>query len=140
MSKKEEQSVLGLGGLSDSARHQMIKEYLAGDQSKRSIWRKYTGQDQERGHLLRLMRKLGYVDHCSTDMSSSDRKPSPTPLQDQTCPPVDVGQEPDACHDRVLELEKQLAEARLKAEGLELMIHLAEEELGIPIQKKSDTK
>jgi hypothetical protein len=41
---------------------------------------------------------------------------------------------------RILELEKQLETARLKAEGYELMIQLAEQELRIPIRKKSATK
>ena len=140
MSKKEERSVLGLGGLSEPARHQMIKEYLESDQSKLAIWRKYTGQKNERGHLLRLMRKLGYVDTRSADMSSSDRDQTPAQAQDRTSPSVDLSSKPEDCHDRVLELEKLLEEALLKAEGFELMIHLAEKELGIPIQKKSATK
>jgi len=139
MSKKEERRVLGLGGLSESARHQMVKEYLSGGQSKLAIWRKYTGQDNERGHLLRLMRQLGYVDSRFADMPSPNRE-KPAQAQDQTPPSIDLTDEPEAHRDRIQELEKQLEEARLKAEGFELMIHLAEEQMGIAILKKSDTK
>lgn len=41
---------------------------------------------------------------------------------------------------KIKELEKALAEARLKITGLEMMIDIAEEELKVDIRKKSDTK
>lgn len=41
---------------------------------------------------------------------------------------------------RIKELERQLEIAKLKAEGYELMIKIAEKKLKIPIRKKSGTK
>jgi hypothetical protein len=48
--------------------------------------------------------------------------------------------DPIALQRRVKELEKQLENAQLKAEGYELMIEIAEKELKIPIRKKFATK
>lgn len=41
---------------------------------------------------------------------------------------------------RIQELEKELAAAKLKLAGLETLIDIAEQELNIDIRKKSDTK
>ena len=52
--------------------------------------------------------------------------------------------DPDApvlkSNDQTLELERQLRQANLKITALEMMIKIAEEELGIDIVKKSGTK
>lgn len=112
----------------------MIKEYLTGQYTKVELWKKYTGQDNEHGKMLDWMRKLGYI--------SDDRKPKPVtsfyPI------PLPVSQsntdDPIALQRRIKELEKQLENAQLKAEGYELMIEIAEKELKIPIRKKSGTK
>ena len=52
----------------------------------------------------------------------------------------DNPQDPKDLQKRIKELERQLENAQLKAEGYELMIEIAEKELKIPIRKKSDTK
>jgi hypothetical protein len=52
----------------------------------------------------------------------------------------DNPQDPRDLQKRIKELERQLENAELKAEGYELMIEIAEKELKIPIRKKSDTK
>ncbi|MCB0606056.1 MAG: hypothetical protein KDC25_14400, partial [Saprospiraceae bacterium] len=54
----------------DSEKHQIIQELLSLGCTKREIWEKYTGQEEERGQLLRWMRQLGY------DTSVKTRRPN----------------------------------------------------------------
>lgn len=122
------------GSLSWEEREVMIKEFLTGKYLKNELWKKYTGQEKEHGQLLDWMRKLGYI--------SDDRKPRPVNLFHLTRLPVSQANtdDPIALQRRIKELEKQLENAQLKAEGYELMIEIAEKELKIPIRKKSVTK
>lgn len=116
-------------------RELMIKEFLTGRYTKNELWKKYTGQDKEHGQILDWMRKLGYI--------SGERKRS---LIKPVYPPrlvvkqSNTDDDPIALQRRIRELEKQLEDAQLKAEGYELMIEIAEKELKIPIRKKSGTK
>jgi hypothetical protein len=122
------------GSLSWEEREAMIKEYLTGQYSKIELWKKYTGQETEHGKLLNWMRKLGYI--------SEDKKSRPVKLFIPTLFPLSNSNTEDtnALQRRIKELEKQLENAQLKAEGYELMIEIAEKELKIPIRKKSGTK
>jgi transposase len=122
------------GSLSWEEREAMIKEYLTGQYSKIELWKKYTGQETEHGQLLNWMRKLGYI--------SEDKKSRPVKLFYPTLFPLSNSNTEDtnALQRRIKELEKQLENAQLKAEGYELMIEIAEKELKIPIRKKSGTK
>ncbi|MFZ0282597.1 MAG: hypothetical protein WAL29_13185, partial [Bacteroidales bacterium] len=43
-----------------SERHHIIQEMLSSDFTKTEIWKKYTGQSEEHGYLLKWMRQLGY--------------------------------------------------------------------------------
>ena len=54
----------------DSEKQQIIQELLNSGCTKREIWEKYTGQEEERGQLLRWMRQLGY------DTSVKTRRPN----------------------------------------------------------------
>lgn len=125
------------GSISWIEREEMIKEYLSGGLSKAEIWKKYTGQDEEHSQLLNWMRKLGYVEDAVSRQQillSSFRQPMGTlnkPTDDK---------DPAELQRKIKELEKQLEMAKLKAEGYELMIDIAEKELKIPIRKKSGTK
>jgi len=40
--------------------HSIIQDMISNGLSKKEIWKKYTGQEEEHGQLLRLMKKLGY--------------------------------------------------------------------------------
>ncbi|WP_420385706.1 hypothetical protein [Roseivirga sp.] len=125
------------GSISWIEREEMIKEYLSGDLSKAEIWKKYTGQDEEHGQLLNWMRKLGYVE----DAVSRQQILLPSfgqPMGTLNKPTDD--KDPAELQRKIKELEKQLEMAKLKAEGYELMIDIAEKELKIPIRKKSGTK
>ena len=120
-------------------RDAIVKEYFSSGCTKRQIWKKYTGQEKERGQLLRWMRALGYV---SSETSVEKKKKF---LASRAQPFERLNQEhinkdPLELQKRIEELEKQLEAAQLKAEGYELMVELAEKELNLPIRKKSGTK
>ena len=53
---------------------------------------------------------------------------------------LDQINDPEILKARIAELEKALSHANLRAKGLDTMINIAEEELKIPIRKKSSTK
>ncbi|MEX0684478.1 MAG: hypothetical protein WD267_05665 [Balneolales bacterium] len=119
-------------------REAIIKEYQTGDLSKSEIWEKYTGQRMERGRLLRWMRKLGYIPEKKTERRKSffyDQQPTSSALDKK-----EPYKTPEELQSKIKELEKQLEMSRIKAEGYELMIKIAENELNIPIRKKHDTK
>lgn len=125
--------------MSWNEREEMIKEYLSGDYSKVEIWRKYTGQSIERGKMLNWMRILGYSDKIGFPVKKKKTLPL-TKQEPLILTPNSNDQDPRDLHKRIKELERQLKNAQLKAEGYELMIEIAEKELKIPIRKKSDTK
>lgn len=139
MKRKKSETFRSAGSMSWSEREEMIKEYLAGDYSKVEIWRKYTGQTVERGKMLNWMRILGYADKVGSPV----KRNIALPLAQQEpliLTPNQNDQVPKDLYKRIKELERQLENAQLKAEGYELMIEIAEKELKIPIRKKSDTK
>lgn len=139
MDKRKKGLIRTGGSLSWEEREEMIKEYLSGHSTKAEIWKKYTGQSEEHGQLLRWMRRLGYV----TDENSIERKKKllHSRIQPQaTLNTEHSDKDPVELQKRIKELEKQLETAQLKAEGYELMIEIAEKELKIPIGKKSGTK
>lgn len=121
--------------LSWAVREQMVKEYLSGNYTKAEIWRKYTGAKTETGQILRWIKKLGYL--------SEERSKYPANFSSK--PPKLLENSHDqkdswAMERRIKELEESLKMAEVRAEGLELMIEVAEDEWKIPIRKKSDTK
>ena len=133
--KRQQKKIRTGGSLSWEEREAMIKEFLTGKYLKNEFWEKYTGQDKEHGQLLDWMRKLGYI--------SDDRELGPVKSFYPTSLPLSHSKnidDPIALQRRIKELEKQLENAQLKAEGYELMIEIAEKELKIPIRKKSGTK
>ncbi len=46
---------------SEMERHGIIREMLKNNWTKQFAWELYTGEPQERGQLMRWMRKLGYI-------------------------------------------------------------------------------
>jgi transposase len=135
MDKKKKLITRTGASLSWQEREAMIVEYLRGSSTKAELWYKYTGQREEHGQLLNWMRKLGYISRPVV----GKRAERFVTLRQQAPLALDTEQRLDqqALERRIQELEKQLETARLKAEGYELMIQIAEEELYIPIRKKS---
>lgn len=116
------------GSLSWQEREAMIGEYLTGSYTKAELWYKYTGQSDEHGQLLNWMR---YISSPAVGKRAERfvTLPQPSPF---VLDPEQILNE-QALKRRIQELET----ARLKAEGYELMIQIAEKELHIPIRKKS---
>lgn len=126
------------GSLTWEEREEMIKEYQSGKYTKAELWEKYTGQQEEHGQLLQWMRKLGYLTDENRRRVYRDQFP-----RQQFPDYLNKKEKQNDSGDqaaRIRELERKLAAAELKAEGLDLMIDLAEKEYKIRIRKKSATK
>ena len=120
----------------DDERHQMINEFLSGRGSKQSIWRKYTGEPNEHGIILKWMRKLGYTTSGKvgiTTIAVNNSIMSKKAITEQEFEKLQLEK-------RIVELEKQLKEAELKAIAFSTMVDIAEKEFKIPIRKKYNTK
>lgn len=123
----------------DSEKHHIIQELLNSGCTKQEIWEKYTGQQEERGQLLRWMRELGY------DTSVKTRRPnftaSNTVIMAKKSENKSSGDfETLQLKKRIAELENQLKDAELKAIAFSTMVDIAEKEFNIPIRKKYNTK
>lgn len=126
----------------DSEKHHILQELLSSGCTKREIWEKYTGQQEEHGQLLRWMRQLGY------DTSVKTRRPNFTAGNDTTMAKKTALSSEKAIEDfetlqlkkRIAELESQLKDAEMKAIAFSTMVDIAEREFNIPIRKKYNTK
>ena len=124
---------------SDEEKHFIIQDLISSQCTKRDIWEKYTGQEEEHGQLLRWMRKLGYDTGIKTRRSnfvSNSIQMKKQPSQDNSTESFENLQ----LKKRVEELEKQLKDAELKAIAFSTMVDIAEKEFNIPIRKKFNTK
>lgn len=125
-------------------KHMIIHELLSTNITKTAIWKKYTGQQQEHGHITRWMKNLGYdarnivrKANIVTDlypMKQRKRKAdNPENASEESKETLQLKQ-------RIAELERQLKEAELKATAFSTMVDIAEKEFKIPIRKKLNTK
>ena len=124
---------------SDEEKHFIIQELLSSKCTKRDIWEKYTGQEEEHGQLLRWMKKLGYDTGIKTRRSNFVSNP----IQMKNKKGIENATESFEnlqLKKRVEELEKQLRDAELKAIAFSTMVDIAEKEFNIPIRKKLNTK
>lgn len=122
---------------SDKEKHHIIQDLIFSKCTKREIWEKYTGREEEHGQLLRWMSKLGY------DTGIKTRRPN------FTSNPIQMKKNQEKATEsfenlqlkkRVEELEIQLKDAELKAIAFSTMVDIAEKEFNIPIRKKLNTK
>lgn len=123
----------------DSEKHLIIQEMLETGCTKREIWKKYTGHEEEHGHLLRWMRKLGYVDSIPTrrlNFVSNMLQMTIKKSNDEFPETFEKHQ----LKKRIEELEKQLKDAEIKAIAFSTMVDVAEKEFNINIRKKYNTK
>lgn len=122
----------------ETEKHQIIQELFSSQCTKAEIWEKYTGQAEEHGQLLRWMKKLGY----NTDIKT--RRPNIVSnfylMPKKKANPDNGSFENLQLKKRIVELEKQLKEAELKAIAFSTMVDIAEKEFKIPIRKKLNTK
>jgi len=122
-----------------SERHQIIQEMLSSQCTKREIWKKYTGQSEEHGCLLKWMRQLGYDEYSSRRFNFDGNNLLMTSKK-KTLQIEEESFELLQLKKRVLELENQLKDAEMKAIAFSTMVDIAEKEFNIPIRKKLNTK
>lgn len=130
----------------DTERHAIIQEMLKNNWTKQYTWMLYTGESEERGQLLRWMRKLGYVgkiQHKQYVSKRSIRKfevNATVMAKRKQSDPEPESFETMQLKKRITELEKQLKDAEMKAIAYATMVDIAEKEFNIPIKKKFNTK
>ncbi|HLT42417.1 MAG TPA: hypothetical protein VKZ95_06900 [Sphingobacteriaceae bacterium] len=122
--------------------HSIIQEMISNGLSKKAIWKKYTGQEEEHGQLLRWMKKLGYpiVGRVISTNFSNQRKTMPAKKKPVLADQSEESFENLQLKKRIFELEKQLKDAELKAIAYSTMVDIAEKEFKIPIRKKLNIK
>ena len=127
------------GSFNLQERHSIIQEFLLGNATKTELWKKYTGQANEHGHIQRWMKILGYI----SDKKSMPKKATKLSLPKTSKIPLAL-KNPEISNivlqGQIKTLERQLEDAKLQAEGYALMIQIAEKEFKIPIRKKFNTK
>jgi hypothetical protein len=123
--------------------HKIIQEMISSGCTKREIWKKYTGQLEERGQLLRWMNKLGYSSYRPRKNAILEDKIIKM-AKNKTVIHITKASESNyetlQLQKRIFELEKQLKDAELKAIAYSTMLDIAEKEFKIPIRKKLNTK
>jgi transposase len=127
------------GSFLEQEKHVIIQDFLKSGKSKNEIWREYTGR-ADHGRLLQWMRDLGYLSSsqqlmpklASNGFNMAKKKVEPKSSEEEF--------EQLQLKNRIVELEKQLKEAELKAIAFSTMVDIAEKEFKIPIRKKFNTK
>jgi hypothetical protein len=128
------------GSFTISERHQIIREMLSSNCTRAGIWRKYTGQLEEHGFLLRWMRQLGYPAELTTRRSTFGGNNNLMAKKQTTTAKAEESFEILQLKKRISELENQLKDAEMKAIAFSTMVDIAEKEFNIPIRKKLNTK
>jgi len=126
------------GSFTTEERHKIIQEMLSTNCTRVEIWRKYTGQREEHGSILRWMSQLGYPNELARRRCTfggnidlmTQKKPTQT---EETFEILQLKK-------RIRELENQLKDAEMKAIAFSTMVDIAEKEFKIPIRKKLNTK
>jgi hypothetical protein len=122
----------------ENQRRSIIEDYLRSGLSKRAIWKKYTGCDDEHGQILRWMRQYDYISKEPEKSVTFASKNSTMISQNNDQSSLDF--ENYRLRKRISELEKQLSESEMKSIAWQTMVEIAEREFDISIKKKFNTK
>lgn len=122
---------------SDEEKLLIIKDYLSGSETKQSVYKRYTGYEEEKGKLTAWMRKLGI---CTDDKSTKNINLGVMPKRKKEVEDGSEDFEVLKLKKRIEELEKQLQTSEMKAIAFSTMVDIAEKEFNIPIRKKYNTK
>ena len=138
--KEESKSILGQWRnnklyFSDHEKKLIIEDYLSGNETKQSVYSRYTGYPAENGKITMWMRKFGIEDKFVKNINFVCM---PTRKKDKEQSSEDF--ETLKLKKRIAELEKQLQTAEMKAIAFSTMVDIAEKEFNIPIRKKHNTK
>jgi transposase-like protein len=124
---------------SEEDKRMMIEEYLHSGLTKREIWKKYTGREEEHGLILYWMYQYGYFsDYKEKTITFTPKKGTMSSRNQKQELASDF--ETLQLQNRILELEKQLQESEMKSIAWQTMVEIAERELNISIKKKFNTK
>lgn len=115
---------------SEEFKRKVIDEYLSTGVPKMVLLRKY-GIKSKSG-IQRWMKKFGYTDIYKAVAPTFTFITSPTLIKKL--------KDEHELRKRIKELERQLAEEKLRSEAYVRIIDKAEKELKIPIRKKPNTK
>lgn len=138
--KKESKAILGQWRnnrlyFSDHEKKLIIEDYLSSNETKQSVYSRYTGYPAENGKITMWMRKFGIEDKFIKNINFVSM---PTRKKDKEQSSEDF--ETLKLKKRIAELEKQLQTAEMKAIAFSTMVDIAEKEFNIPIRKKHNTK
>lgn len=120
---------------SDHEKRLIIEDYLSGNETKQSIYSRYTGYPAENGKITTWMRKFGIEDKFVKN-TNFDSMPKKKKVKEQSSEDFEMLK----LKKRIAELEKQLQTAEMKAIAFSTMVDVAEKEFNIPIRKKHNTK
>ena len=119
---------------SDLEKHTIIQDYMSSNLSKRQIWKKYTGRENEHGDILNWMRKFGYIKIFGKQLNYPDimskKKTNKVNISENT--------KLAAMQREINELKYKLKMKEIEAIAYSTMIDVAEEQLDIKIRKKLD--
>ena len=118
----------------ESFRRKVIEEYLASGCTKKGLLAKY--QIGGKGAIQRWMRLYGYAD---IHMHQKKKVKFKLSFSKSSFMPKDSSNNSNL-QKKILELERQLADEKLRSEAYLRIIEHAEKELKIQIKKKPSTK
>lgn len=138
--KKESKLILGQWRcnrlyFTDAEKKLIIEDYLGGNETKQSVFYKYTGYHVYNGTLNRWMLKFGIADKFEESINFVNM-----PVRNKEKELISDDFETLQLKKRIEELEKQLHTAEMKAIAFSTMVDIAEKEFNIPIRKKHNTK
>ena len=144
---KKENLFRRAGSFSMAEREQIVKEYLSGAISKSEVWFKHTGSYKEHGNINRWLTQLGLrPQYCKHDFrrEKSGNIAFPNfdtlPKKESTDSGASNAPSIEELQEQLAALKSELETEKLRSEGYQLMIEIAEKQFNIPIVKKSDTK
>ena len=120
---------------SDHEKRLIVEDYLSGNETKKSVFCRYSGYPEENGKLNNWMRKFGMGDKF---VKNTNFVYMPKQKKEKEHSSEDF--ETLKLKKRIAELEKQLQTAEMKAIAFSTMVDIAEKEFNIPIRKKHNTK
>lgn len=120
---------------SDEDKKAIIKDYLSGNETKQSVYHRYTGYHGEHGKISKWMRQFSIEDKFvkSANFVSMSKSKKQVNVESDDFETLKLKK-------RIEELEKQLQTAEMKAIAFSTMVDVAEKEFKIPIRKKLNTK
>lgn len=121
--------------LSDTEKRMIIEDYLSGEETKQSVYARYTGYTSENGKMTKWMHKLGIEDKFMKNVNF-DSMPRQKKVVEVSSDEFEILK----LKKRIEDLETKLHTAEMKAIAFSTMVDVAEKEFNIPIRKKPNTK